>query len=66
MSFFLDQGESAPGKTPAETQSMKSQVNSEEIPVCNDVGKIMQNVGSRRLPSKSTKLICYLILKIQS
>ena len=64
MSFFLGQGESAPGKNPAETQSMKSQVNSEEIPVREDVGKIMPNAGSRRLTSKSAKLICYPILKI--
>ena len=54
------------GKTPAETQSVKIQVNSEEITVCKDVGKIMQNVGSRRLTSKSAKLTCYLKLKIDS
>ena len=45
---------------------MKSQVNSEEIPVRKDVGKIMQSVGSRRLKSTSAKLICYPILKIKS
>ena len=64
--FFLGQGESTPGKTAAETQSMKSQINSGEIPVRKDVGKIMQHLGSRRLTSKSAKLICYPILKIQS
>ena len=37
------------GKSPAETQSMKIQVKSGEIPVRKNVGKIMQNVGSRRL-----------------
>ena len=64
--YFLGQREIAPGKNTAKTQSMKSQVNSGEIPVRKDVGKIMQNVGSRRLTSKSAKLICYPILKIQS
>ena len=64
--FFLGQGESTPGKNPAETQPMKTQVNSGEIPVRKDVGKIMQNVGSRRLTSKSAKLRCFSILKIQS
>ena len=64
--FFLDQGESTPGKKLAETQSMKTQVNSGEMPVRMDVGKIMQSVGSHRLTPKSAKLICYPILKIQS
>ena len=43
---------------PAETQSMKIQVKSGEIPVCKNVGKIMQYVGSRRLTPKSAKLTC--------
>ena len=47
--FFLDQGENAPQKNTAETQSMKIQVMSGEIPVSKNVGKIMQNVGSRNL-----------------
>ena len=45
---------------------MKTQVNSEEIPVGKNAGKIMQNVGSRRLTPKSEKLTCYPILKIKS
>ena len=57
--FFLDQGESTPGEKTTETQSMKTQVNSGEIPVRKDVGKFMQNVGSRRLTPKSAKLIGY-------
>ena len=63
--FFLGQGESTPRKKPTETQSMKTQVNSGEIPVRKDVRKIVQNVGSRRLTPKSAKLICYPIPKIQ-
>ena len=59
--FFLGQGESTPGKNP-----QKLNENSGEIPVHTDVGKIMQNVGSRRLTPKWAKLICYPILKIQS
>ena len=43
---------------PAETQSIKIQVKSGEIPVCKNVGKIMQYVGSRRLTAKSAKLTC--------
>ena len=54
------------GKKPAETQSMKTQVNSGKLPACKNVGKIMQNVGSRRLTPKSAKMVCYPILKIQS
>ena len=34
-------------KKPAETQSMKIQVKSVEIAIFKNVGKIMQNVGSR-------------------
>ena len=45
-------------KTLAETQSMKIQVKSGEIPVRKKVGKIMQKVSSRRLTLKSTKLTC--------
>ena len=51
-------------KNPAETQSMKLQINSEEILVLKNVGKIMQNI--RRLTPKSAKLTCWPILKIQS
>ena len=54
-SFSLTKGESRPGKNAAG-----------EMPVRKGVGKIMQNVGSRRLTSKWAKLICYPILKIQS
>ena len=36
---------------------MKSQVNSGEIKVRKDFAETMQNVGSRRLTSKSAKLI---------
>ena len=45
-------------KNSAETQSMKIQEKSGEIPACKNVGKIMQNVGSRRLKPKSAKLTC--------
>ena len=45
-------------KTLAETQSMKIQVKSGEIPVRKKVGKIMKKVSSRRLTLKSTKLTC--------
>ena len=44
------------GKKPTETQSMRIQVKSREIIVCKNVGKIMQNVGSRTLTPKSAKL----------
>ena len=64
--FFLGQGESTPGKKPTETQSMKTQVNSGEIPVRKNVVKIMQNVGSPRLTTKLAKSTCYPILRIQS
>ena len=53
-------------KKPAETQSMKIQIKSGEIPVRKNAGKIMQNVGSRRLTPKSAKLTCQPIFKIQS
>ena len=56
--FFLGQGENTSGKKPAETQSMKIQVKSGEIPVRKNVGKIMQNVSSRSLTPKSPMLIC--------
>ena len=45
-------------KTLAETQSMKIQVKSGEIPVRKNVGKIMQNVGRRTLTTKAAKLTC--------
>ena len=45
---------------------MKTQVKSGEIPVRKDVGKMKQNVDSRRLTPKLAKLTCYPILKIQS
>ena len=56
--FFQPRRKNTPKKTPAETQSMKIQVKSGEIPACKNVGKIMQNVGSHRLTSKSAKLTC--------
>ena len=49
VSFFLGEGEKTPRKTHVENQSVKVQVKSGEIPVCKNVGKIMQNVDSRRL-----------------
>ena len=64
--FFLSKVEKYTGKKLAETQSMKIQAKSEEIPVCKNVGKIMQNVDSRRLTPKSAKLMCYPLIKIQS
>ena len=66
VSFFLRLSRMYTGKKPAETQSMKTQVNSGKLPARKNVGKIMQNVGSRRLTPKSAKLTCYPILKIQS
>ena len=53
-------------KTPQKTQSMKIQVESGEIPVRKNVGKIMQNVVSHTLTPKSAKFTCYPILKIKS
>ena len=61
--FFLSKVEKYTGKKLAETQSMKIQAKSEEIPVRKNVGKIMQNVDSRRLTPKSAKLTYYPILK---
>ena len=59
QSFFLQPRiKNTPKKKPAETQSMKIHVKSEEIRICKNVGKIMQNIGSRRLTSKSAKLTC--------
>ena len=52
------QGENTPRKDPTETQSMKIKVKSGEIPVRKKVGKIMQNLSSRRLTPKSAKLTC--------
>ena len=45
---------------------MKNQAKSEEIPVRKNVGKIMQNVDSRRFTPKSANLMCYPLIKIQS
>ena len=64
--FFLSKVEKYTGKKLVETQSMKIQAKSEEIPVRKNVGKIMQNVDSRRLTPKSAKLMCYPLIKIQS
>ena len=63
--FFLGQGENTPGKNPAETHSMKIQVILGEIPVCKNVGKFLQNIGSCRIACKLEKSACYPILKIQ-
>ena len=62
--FFLGQRENNTEKKLAETQSMKIQVKSGEIPVCKNVGKMKPKVDSRRLAPKSAKLTCYPILKI--
>ena len=64
--FFLGQGEKCTGKKLAETQSMKTQVKSGKIQVRKNVGKMKQNVDSRRLTPNSAKLTRYQILKIQS
>ena len=45
---------------------MKIQVKLGEMPVRKNVGKIMQNVNSCRVTSKSARLTCYSTLKIQS
>ena len=65
VSFFLRPRRKLHRKKLAETQSMKIQVKSGEIPVRKNVGKMKQNVDSRRLTPKSAKLTCYPILKIQ-
>ena len=62
--FFWDQGENTPGKNFPETQSIKIELKSGEIPVLNNLGKIIWNVDSRSLTSKSAKLACHQILKI--
>ena len=53
-------------KNLTKTQSMKTQVKSGKIPVHKNVGKMKQNVDSRRLTPKSAKSTFYLILKIHS
>ena len=52
--FFLGQGENTPGKNPAETQSIKIQVKSGEIPVRKNV-KTMQSQYSKCNHSKQGK-----------
>ena len=54
--FFSAKEKILSEKNPAETQSMKIQVKSGKIPVCKNVGKIMQNLGKRRLTPISAKL----------
>ena len=62
--FFWDQGENTPGKNFSETQSIKIELKSGEIPVLKNLGKIIWNVDSRGLTPKSAKLACHQILKI--
>ena len=64
--FSQAQEKNTPGKNPAETQSMKTQIKLGDIPVRKNVGKFMQNVGSRRLTPKSTKMTCQPKLKTQN
>ena len=64
--FFLGQGENTPGKPPSETQSIKIQVKSGELPVLKNLGKVIRNVDSRSLSPKSAKLTCHPILKIMN
>ena len=45
---------------------MKVQAKSEVISVRKNIGKIMQNVDSRRRTPKSAKLTSYPVLKIES
>ena len=52
---MLSQGENTPGKSPAETQSMKIQVKSGEISVRKNVVKIMQSQYSKFNHSKQGK-----------
>ena len=63
VSFFLRLRRK---KKLTKTQSMKTQVKSGEIPVHKNVGKMKQNIDSRRLTPKSAKSTFYLILKIHS
>ena len=63
--FFRRPRRKVIGKNPAETQSMKIQLNSREINVGKNAGKIIQNVDNPRLTSQSTKLAWYPILKTQ-
>ena len=62
--FFWDQGENTPGKNFPETQSVKIELKSGEIPVLKNLGKIIWNVDSRSLTPKSAKLAYHQILKI--
>ena len=62
--FFWDQGENTPGKNFPETQSIKIEFKSGEIPVLNNLGKIIWNVDSCSLTPKSAKLACHQMLKI--
>ena len=67
MSFFLRPRKKTHRKKKlTETHSMKTQVKLREIPVHKNVGKMKQNVDSRRLTPKLAKLTCYEILEIQS
>ena len=61
--FLLGQREKYTGQKLTETQSVKTQVKSGEIPIHKKVGKMKQNVDSCRL---TPNLTCYPILKIQS
>ena len=54
--FFLFQGENYTGKKLAEPQSVKIQVNSREIRFRKNVGKMKQNVDTRRLIPRSAKV----------
>ena len=54
--YLLGQGEKYTGKKLTETQSMKIQIKSGEIAVCQNVGKIMRNVDSRRLTPKLSNM----------
>ena len=56
--FFFGQGENTPRKKPRRNSVNGNSSKVRRILVCKSVGKIMQNVGSRRLTPNSTKLTC--------
>ena len=56
--FFLGQGENTPRKKTRRNSVNENSLKSGEIPIRKNVGKIMENVGSRRRTPKSAKLAC--------
>ena len=61
--FFLRPRRKYTKKKPPKNSANKIQVTSGEIPVLKNLGKIIRNIDSRTLTSKSAKLTCNPILK---